>query len=190
MKNFTLRLTLFICLVLIAFLSPINAQYLQPGCPNANLNMNNFTGWTGYTGNYANPGASFGIVNGRHTIITAPGIDPNTCGGLQMIPPGHNRSLRLGNSSTGAQGERITYQIAVSQINALFVYKYAVVLQNPGHAPNNQPTFQARVLNAAGQQIGGNCGIYTVYGGQPGQNFQNCGGQTWLPWTVVGLNLT
>jgi len=182
--------TIFLALVILGNIPSVFAQFLQPGCPNANLSSNNFTGWTGYTGSYGNAGASMGIVNGRHTIITAAGIDPNTCGGLQMIPPGHNRSLRLGNSGTGAQAERITYQISVSQANALFIYKYAVVLQNPGHSPNSQPTFQARVLNAAGAQIGGNCGIYTVYGGQPGQNFQNCGGTTWLPWTVVGLNLT
>ena len=166
------------------------AQSFQSGCPNANFSMGNLTGWVGYTGNYSNPGQTMGIVNGRHTIINSQGLDPNTCGGLQMIPPGHNKSLRLGNAITGAQGEKVSYQISVSQSNALFIYKYAVVLQNPGHSPSSQPTFQARILNSSGQQIGGNCGIYTVYGGQPGQNFQTCGGQTWLPWTVVGLNLT
>ena len=166
------------------------AQTFQSGCPNANFSMGNLTGWVGYTGNYSNPGQTMGIVNGRHTIINSQGLDPNTCGGLQMIPPGHNKSLRLGNAITGAQGEKVSYQISVSQSNALFIYKYAVVLQNPGHSPSSQPTFQARILNSSGQQIGGNCGIYTVYGGQPGQNFQTCGGQTWLPWTVVGLNLT
>ncbi len=51
------------------------------GCPNANFSNSNFSNWQGYTGNYANPASAVGIVNGRHTIITTPGIDPNTWDG-------------------------------------------------------------------------------------------------------------
>ena len=105
-----------------------NTLYSQQCCcVNSNFNLNNFTNWQGFTGNYGNPAASPGIVGGRHDIITTQGIDPNTCGGLQMIPPGSNRSARLGNGNTGAQGERLTYTMAVTSLNALFVYKYACV---------------------------------------------------------------
>ncbi|MFZ9581675.1 MAG: hypothetical protein ACO28O_01720, partial [Crocinitomicaceae bacterium] len=52
------------------------------GCPNANFSMANFTNWVGYTGTYQNPAATMGIVNGRHTIISAQGTDPFSCGGL------------------------------------------------------------------------------------------------------------
>ncbi len=160
------------------------------GCPNANFSANNFSNWQGFTGTYTNPGQTPGIVNGRHTIMNAPSIDPFSCGGLNVLPPGGTVSARLGNSGTGAQGERLRYQMTVDNTNALFIYKYAVVLENPsGHLPSEQPEFQARILNQAGAQIGGNCGVYTVYGGQPGQNFQTCGGVTWLPWTTVGVNL-
>ena len=172
------------------FIFPLVSQSLQQGCPNANLSMNNFTGWTGYTGTFSNPGATLGIVNGRHTIISTQGMDPNTCGGLPMIPTGHTRSIRLGNAAGGTSGEKISYQITVSQANSLFIYKYAVVLEDPEHAPNQQPNFEMRLKNAAGQQINGNCGIYTVYAGQPGQNFQQCNGKTWLPWKTVGVNLS
>jgi len=55
------------------------------GCPNANLSMGNFSNWQGYTGNYQNPASAVGIVPGRHTVITAQGNDPFSCGGLQMI---------------------------------------------------------------------------------------------------------
>jgi gliding motility-associated-like protein len=167
------------------------ASYAQnnAGCPNANLSAGTFANWQGYTGTYANPAATFGIVNGRHTIISAQGIDPNTCGGLPMIPPGSTSSARLGNSSTGAQGEQLRYTMTVSAQNSLFIYKYACVLQDPGHTPAQQPVFQMRLLNQAGTQINGNCGAYTVYAGQAGQNFQTCGGVKWLPWTIVGVNL-
>jgi gliding motility-associated-like protein len=171
-------------------LFPLVSQSLQQGCPNANLSMNNFTGWTGYTGTFSNPGATLGIVNGRHTIITSQGMDPNTCNGLPMIPPGYTRSIRLGNAAGGKYGEKISYQITVSQANALFIYKYAVVLEDPDHSAVQQPNFEMRLKNAAGQQINGNCGIYTVYAGQQGQNFQNCNGISWLPWKTVGVNLS
>lgn len=63
-----------------------------------------------------------------------------------MIPPGSTRSARLGNQSTGAQGERLTYTINVTAQNSQFIYKYAVVLQDPGHSPAQQPVFQMRLL--------------------------------------------
>ena len=164
-----------------SFLILVSAQFNataqnNAGCPNANFSMGNFSNWQGYTGNYQNPASAVGIVPGRHTVITAQGNDPFSCGGLQMIPPGSSFSARLGNSGTGAQGEQLRYTLNVTPQNALFIYKYAVVLEDPGHPPNAQPVFQMRLLDQNGTQIGGNCGQYTVYGGQPGQNFQTCGG--------------
>lgn len=168
-----------------------NSVLGQSACPNADFSSGNFSNWQGFTGNYNNPAQTPGIVPGRHTIMNAPATDPNTCGGLNVLPPGATFSARLGNQGTGAQGEQLRYTLAVTNQNALFVYKYAVVLENPsGHSPTEQPEFKMRILNATGQQIGGNCGQYTVYGGQPGQNFQVCGGVTWLPWTMVAVNLT
>lgn len=160
------------------------------GCPNVDLSSNTFSNWTGYTGTYAAPGANFGIVNGRHTIISQQGTDPNTCNQLSVIPPGHSKSIKLGNPSVGAQAEKIVYSINVTPQSDLFVYKYAVILENPGHVPAQQPKFQAKILNALGLPVGGGCGTYTVYGGQPGQNFQSCAGKTWLPWTTVGVDLS
>lgn len=162
----------------------------QNSCPNVDLSQGNFTNWDGYTGSYYSPGTTFGIVNGRHTIISQQGTDPNTCNQLSLIPPGHNKSIKLGNPSTGAQAEQLVYSIQVTPQSSLFIYKYAVVLENPGHIPAQQPKFETNILNALGMPIGGGCGTYTVYGGQPGQNFQQCGSRTWLPWTTVGLDLT
>ena len=178
-----------LALITLLFSSSIYSQN-NAGCPNANFSMSNFNNWIGYTGSYGNPASAVGIVGGRHTIISAPGIDPNSCGGLQMIPPGSTASARLGNANSGSEGEQLKYTMTVTPQNALFIYKYACVLEDPGHEPAAQPVFQMRLLDASGNQIGGNCGIYTVFAGQAGQNFQNCGGSKWLPWTIVGVNLT
>ena len=181
---------LHVLILLFSFLNLSVFCQNNAGCPNANFSMGNFTNWQGFTGTYQNPAATPGIVAGRHTIITTPGTDPFTCGGLPMIPPGSSFSARLGNSGTGAQGEQLRYSLTVTPQNSLFIYKYACVLEDPGHPPNAQPVFQMRLLDPNGNQILGNCGIYTVYAGQAGQNFQTCGGVKWLPWTIVGVNLT
>jgi gliding motility-associated-like protein len=178
-------------LVFLFLVFGFNSIHAQNTCPNSDFSQGNFNNWQGFTGNYTNPAQTPGIVPGRHTIMNASAIDPFTCGGLNVLPPGASFSARLGNSGTGAQGEQLRYTLSVTNQNALFVYKYAVILENPaGHAPNEQAEFRMRILNQSGQQIGGNCGQYTVYGGQPGQNFQVCGGITWLPWTIVSVNLT
>lgn len=178
-----------ICIIFISlFFNGTN--FAQNSCPNSDFSQGSFSSWEGYTGTYSNPGQLLGVVGGQHTIITTAGIDPFTCGGLSTLPPGGTSCARLGNSNTGAQGERLRYQITVTADNALFVYKYAVVLEDAGHSPAEQPEFTVRILDQSDIQIGGSCGIYTVYGGQPGQNFQSCGSVTWLPWTVVGVDLT
>lgn len=163
----------------------------QSTCPNADFGQGNFSFWQGTTGTYTDPAQALGIIPGRHTIMNAPAIDPFTCGGLNVLPPGGTSSARLGNSNTGAEAEELIYTLAVTPQTALFIYKYAVVLENPaGHLPEEQPEFTVRILDDLGNPIGGNCGTYNVYGGQPGQNFQACGGVTWLPWSTVGIDLT
>jgi hypothetical protein len=118
------------------------------------------------------------------------GTDPRTCNGLTRVPPGANWSARLGNDGTGAQGERLTYSMTVSNLNAIFVYKYATVLEDAGHDPSEQPKLTVKVTNQAGAQIGGSCGIFDVYAGQPGQNFQNCGGVKWMNWSTAAIDLS
>jgi len=96
MGTFQLIARLIIILVsLILSKSNVNAQ----GCPNADFSQGNFNNWTGFTGNYYNPAINTGIVNGRHTIMTGPGTDPYTCGGLPLVPPGSTFSARLGNDN-------------------------------------------------------------------------------------------
>jgi gliding motility-associated-like protein len=55
----------------------------------------------------------------------------------------------LGNDINGAEAERMTYQINVpaNAPNASITYRYAVVFQDPGHQPWEQPRFVARVLD-------------------------------------------
>ncbi len=185
-KNYTKLI-----LVGLALICSNAYSQLQPACPNANFAQGGFNNWNGFTGDYNNPFALPGIVSGRHTIISTPGVDPYSCGGLQILPPGSFVVARIGNSGTNAEAEALRYSMPVTVDNSLLIYKYAAVLENPaGHAPNEQPRLSIKVLDQAGNEIGGPCGVYDVYGGQPGQNFQECNGVTWLNWSTAALDLS
>ncbi len=121
------------------------------GCPNADFSMNGFQNWIGGIGNccpiaITNPNT---IQNGRHTIMT-PGLDP-IINALTRTPPGISQSARLGNSQVGAQAEALTYSFTVTQQNALFIYRYAVVLEDPGHSTRcSSPALKCRLKTKTG----------------------------------------
>lgn len=181
-----------ICLT-ITFLSllGINEINAQDGCPNTDFSAGDFSNWDASSGSYHHPDSLNGFIAGRHTIINSQATDPYTCGGLQVIPSGAKVSARLGNDQTRGEAEQLKYRLIVDATNDLFVYKYALVLENPAdHAPNERPEFNVRVVDSLGQTIGNECGAYTVYGGQESQNFKKCGSISWLPWSTVAIDLS
>lgn len=179
----------FSCLI---YLSPkiIKGQTLS-SCPNSDFSLGNFNDWVGYYGDFYNPAANQGFMTTRHTIITSPAtFDPNTCGELPTICPGESYSARLGNSNVGAEAEQLRYTINVTTENSLFIYKYAVVMEDPKHDPNEQPSFTIEVADTNGQIIDPICGYYYVYAHQGMPSWHNCGDVVWKDWTVVGIDLT
>lgn len=165
-------------------------------CENADFEYGNFTNWTGRRG-FCCPIVlpTNGITNGRQTIMTQ-GIDPNSCGGLNMVYQG-NFSARLGNSSTGSRAESLRYSFVITPNNTMIQYAYAVVLQDPGHLAGEQPRFQSRVRTQNGSIIP--CTEYTVTAGPNLPNFNYCAGIdqdgnptniAWSNWVVVSLDLS
>jgi gliding motility-associated-like protein len=179
-------------LFLVLQLLCITSVFSQSSCPNSDFEDGTFTGWQGGTGfccpiNITNSG----IVTGRHTIMSGTGTDPNACDMITVVAPGGLYSARLGNDDIGAQAEKLSYSLTVSASNSLFIYKYAVVLEDPGHSQAEQPRFQIRVLNAAGNLIDPICGEYTVVSGANIPGFQTCNGDIrYKDWTTVGLDLS
>jgi len=130
-------------------------------CPN-NLDFENgnFTGWSCFTGSVDTIGTVNRItvtpsapINNRHRIIRRSmpsAIDP--FGLFSINPPdGSNVAVRLGNTSIGAQAERISYKIRVPQNDSNFSikYNYAVVFEDPNHTAWSQPRFVARLFDSA-----------------------------------------
>lgn len=166
--------------------------YSQSACTNSDFELGNFTGWAGETGTCCPISTTpSGIISGRHTIMTGTGTDPNTCNVVSYVAPGGTYSARLGNSSTKREAEKLTYTIpVVDASNALFIYKYAVVLQDPSHTAVDQPRFELKILNASGQVIDPVCGYYLVVADDNIPGFQTCGRTVYKNWTTVGIDLT
>jgi gliding motility-associated-like protein len=182
---------LLICMMM--FTSQRSYSQLS-SCVNADFEQGTFVNWTGTTGTCCPiTSTTVGIVPGRHTIMSGLGSDPNTNGAVPIVAPGGQYSARLGNDNSGAQAEQLSYQINVDTTNALFIYRYAVVLEDPSHGSQAQPRFEIRVYDANGAPVG--CGTYNVYAsaGTPGFNtIVNQFGRLvhYQNWTTVGLDLS
>jgi gliding motility-associated-like protein len=211
------KLTLLLCCFPLLFINKVHAQ-----CANADFSYGNFTNWTGSVGEHTSAGDDYTAMTGmiigtpnsspftagQQTIMNKPGTDPNTKNLLSVLPPGGSYSCRLGNAQVEScdnanypQAAQLKYAIHVTPANAMFEYQYAVVLQNPGHTAAAQPKFTIYVLDSLGNQIGGACGLYDVYAGEPGltgfttcsPNNQACDNSSsveWKNWTTVGLDLS
>lgn len=170
------------------------SSFGQSTCPNADFEQGNFNGWTGYRGGCCPITANIpGIVNGRHTIMSGGGMDPFSNGTLPVVAPGGVYSARLGNSNVGAQAERLAYSFLVDATRALFIYRYAVVLEDPNHTVADQPRFEINVFDQNGSTI--DCGTYLVYSsaGIPGfETYIAPNGSVihYKNWTSVGIDLT
>lgn len=136
------------------------------GCGNIGFQLNNFSEW-GYqrgertSGNlpiYNYDPVPFIIEGSGSSIFQAPyldeAIDPNlqiTLNDLIFSDFGAN-VIRLGSTNNKAWGEKITKEIRITEENRLLSYRYAIVVQNPGHEDDEQPFFNVR-LEVDGQII-------------------------------------
>ena len=188
-------------------------------CQNIGFEQGNFTNWTGYTwvlrtdsGNLNLTSSKMqNIINGRQSIMTdINAYDPNTGRKLKIIPSGYKYSARLGGEVKngavvkGGLMESLSYKLQVDKNNALLVYKFAVVLEDPKteepkakHAKFEEPRFKVTLFDEKGDTIH-SCSNYDVYASDARiNNFQTYypfGGTAnpifWRDWTTVGADLS
>ncbi len=199
MKGFKIVL-LFFCILLLAIgwvkADPVNKK-------NLGFEKGDFTGWTGYTWIYQTRPVNStpkieGIVNGRHTIMTDPNaFDPNTGGRLKIIPNGYKYSAKIGSTTRGGRHQSLSYTMKVDSSNALLVWKFAIVLEDPerNHEIWEEPRFKITLYDENGDTID-DCSNYDVYATDA-----RIGGfntywpadsnsiVVWRDWTTVGANL-
>lgn len=193
-------LLIFSLLVAVAYF-PVYAT--EPYCQNLGFESGNFTNWVGYTWIYRTDYPTYstpkqeGIVSGRQTIMTdTTAYDANTGNKLRKIPKGSRYSARLGDAVIGGLEESLSYTLTVDSTNALLIWRFAVVLQNPlsGHLKYEEPRFKVSLIDQHGDTIP-DCANYDVYASDATINgFQtyyksNNNPIFWRDWTAVGANL-
>jgi gliding motility-associated-like protein len=163
----------------------------QQACTNIDFENGNLSGWTSSTGyNPIYNAAGCCLTTGGAQVVTS-GTALDACGGFPIVAPGGNFSVQLGDNNVGGIADRLEQTFNVTPANANFTYKYAVVLQDAGHAISDQPSFQIEMLDSSNNQIP--CTFYNVAAGQNIPGFlssTNCASVVYKPWSSVSVDLT
>ncbi|UAY52758.1 PKD domain-containing protein [Ferruginibacter albus] len=198
-----MKSVLFLSLLVLFY---FNSFSQSNGCPsNIDFELGNFSNWTCYTGytdtlngqNVITFDSSFkSPVSGRHEIISANSYQLTDPYGNfpALCPYGGKYSVKLGNSSTNAQAEGLSYefQIPTGIDTFALTYYYAVVFQDPGHTPIEQPRFFVTAYEKSTHNLI-NCASYSyiAQGNIPG--FKSSLGDTTIKykdWTPVSINFS
>jgi gliding motility-associated-like protein len=190
---------LFYCF--ISCLCIIGTKQIAAQCPyNIGFEDGTFNGWQCYSGTITSTGSVDNLkptppLADRHVMLmnSVPqekdfyGKFPVNC------PNGSKYSIRLGNSATGAQAERVSYTFTIPawQNDFSIIYNYAVVFQNPNHSAVQQPKFTARVFDVGAQDYVG-CGSFefVASSGLPGFEVSTVKTDVFFkPWSPITLKL-
>ncbi|MBS1634712.1 MAG: gliding motility-associated C-terminal domain-containing protein [Bacteroidetes bacterium] len=91
-------------------------------------------------------------VIGTQTVSEIPVVNPNGGGGV---------SVRMNGAIANYRAAKLNYNMSLNPNNKRFSISYALVLENGGHLPEDQPYFSVKVTDQSGNPVPG-CSIYTV----------------------------
>jgi gliding motility-associated-like protein len=187
----------------IFFVITSNAQ----NCPqNIDFELGDFSGWTCYTGNVVNAGGvnqinltASGPVGGRHEMMSLfPGNGVDPYGSFPVnCPNGSGHSIKLGNTSGGAEAEGVSYTFTIpaNRNEYNLIYHYAVVFQDPNHQQYEQPRMEIEITNVTDSRVI-DCSSFAFFPfGTPLPGFKespNPGSTTpvwYKDWSAVSINL-
>lgn len=182
-------------LILISLLLFQPYTYAQTGCePNVDFEQGNFNNWILYSGTCCPISVTATApIAGRHSITTGTGVDPYA--GFPVVDPLNGvYSLKLGNNLIGGEAEAARYYLHVptGSSNYSLIFRYAVVFEDPGHDPGDQPRFEVRAFDSAtGNAI--TCAQYTYVAssGLPGFKQSNISpGPIYKEWSSASVDLS
>ncbi len=181
-------------LLTAGFLFAFSLTYAQTCPSNVDFELGNFTNWYLYRGSCCPINTpTTGTSSGRHTITSGSATDPY--GGFPIVAPGGGSySLKLGNSSTGAQAERARYFIRIPSgvNNYSLIFRYAVVFEDPGHVAADQPRFEVKAYDSLTNAII-NCSQfnYIATSSLPGFAVSSINsGALYKSWSTASINLS
>ncbi len=172
------------------------ANKVQTGCSNVDFEAGNTSGWTVVQGDNINSSThQMGTLSSTtQTLICNPGYaDPNGVPITGNSPLG-GKFLRLGQTGTGGTAYKISQTFTVTAANSVFIYAYAVVLEDGSHTCSEQPYFNITFKDCNGTPIP--CGQYDVIAGGSAcssgvdPSFQTSGFYSYKQWTTAAFDLT
>lgn len=186
--------TVTVLLTILFAVTSAHAYTAYNGCPNlSNLGASYVEAYTGRTWE---PMQDKGVVEGRHTVISTQGTDPYTDNKLKLLPEGATSVVRLGNDLAEAETDVLVYHFRVDADNPILKLRYAVVMENPGHAKDEQPRFNLQVLDVSGRLINDNSS-YDVYASANAAGFHTSAQKgklgssiIWCDWSSMGVDLS
>jgi len=172
--------------------------------PNIDFENGTFDNWTCHVGNVAAVGSgnvislvpSGGPVGDQHTMYnraTDAGLVDYYGGFPVLCPNGSGYSVKLGNTSGGAQAEGLSYEFTIPAGRNTYslIYHYAVVFQDPRHLEFQQPRLELEVMNVTDNQLI-QCSSFTFFpnGSSLPGFFQSPNGDTTAVWCKVWSAVT
>ena len=192
-------------LLIFSFVISLSSLQAQECPPNIDFENGSFAGWTCYTG-------SVSAINNTNRISLSPSgpsqdqhtlLGPANAGDRDyfgrfpvLCPNGSGYSVKLGNTTGGAQAEGISYSLTIppSRNTYSLIYHYAVVFQDPFHLEFQQPRLVLEVWNDTDNELI-QCSSFTFFPvGSPLPGFFNAGmadsADVWCKdWSAVTINL-
>lgn len=172
------------------------------------INYLGLTNQNCFYGDVTKPNKKKGVIDkgskskfSRHTIHSdTTEYDARTNNGLKTVPDGELASVRLGNWNIGAEAESVVFDYLVdSAKGGVLLLNYAVVLQDPGHVPQEtQPRFSLSILKEGKKLDKFGCGEAHFAAGfdtndSSWHSFYGLAeedpGGVWKDWTTVAINL-
>ncbi len=134
-------------------------------CSNVDFEQGTLEHWTLYGGKVNNQPLEMidkfeTTETDKHHAITSAGTDVET--GISMVAPdGGQHSMMLGNGPVSGFGAASALQtFTVDSSNALFLYSYAVILEDAGHSQGEMPFFKLNLYDKNGDVL--DCGEFEV----------------------------
>lgn len=201
-SNYPVQKYLFSFCLCLSF----NLAKSQDCPPNIDFERGNFDHWTCYTGSvyalgdensiYLSPS---GPQAGYHTMYSAVnnGGERDYFGQFPVIcPNGSGYSVKLGNTTGGAEAEGISYDFTIPAGRNTYslIYHYAVVFQDPNHLHFQQPRLVLEVWNMTDSKLI-DCSSFTFFpNGSPLPGFfpaiNTDSANVWCKdWSAVTINL-
>lgn len=185
------------------FSKPAPLPVVQGPCSNPGFETGTTAGWTTSESpnNDSQTMLPWSNLANTQANVVGTGFDPNVPT-LPTVPAGGgNFALRLGPTgfTTGGNSYRASQTFTVTAANSVFIYRYAVVLNNTSpHSCSEQPFFNTRFEDCNNNNI--TCGSYNVSANGTGcssgdPNFvavTNTSGNSWsyLTWQTRAFDLT